>query len=117
MRARAGDPPRTMTQKILAGRSADPSLSGELVQVKVDQVVLARAPAQALAEAVLAGLKKTSVETAIAYERHVVTEPGTPLSFETAEMLSHGAFSSGGPARGSRPLFTSSASRARRACA
>src|SRR5580704_1073152 len=90
MRARAGDPPRTMAQKILAGRCADPSLSGELVQVKVDQVVLARAPGRALAEAVAVGLKKTSVETAIAYERRVVTEPGTSLSFEMAEMLGHG---------------------------
>ena len=52
MRARAGDPPRTMTQRILAGRCADPSLSGDLVQVKVDQVVLARAARSALAEAV-----------------------------------------------------------------
>ena len=68
MRARAGDPPRTMAQRILAGRCADPSLSGDLVQVKVDQVVLARAPARALAEAVALGLKRTSVEVAIAYE-------------------------------------------------
>src|SRR5438034_927553 len=28
MRARAGDPPRTMAQKILAGRCADPMLAG-----------------------------------------------------------------------------------------
>ena len=51
MRARAGDPPRTMAQKILAGRCAIRRLSGDLVQVKVDQIVLARAPARALAEA------------------------------------------------------------------
>jgi aconitate hydratase len=42
MRARAGDPPRTMPQKILAGRAADPQLRGDLVHVKVDQVVDAR---------------------------------------------------------------------------
>ncbi len=90
MRARAGDPPRTMAQKILAGRCADPSLSGELVQVKVDQIVLARAPARAIAEGVAAGLKKTGVETVIAYDRRVVTEPGAALPFDMAEMLSHG---------------------------
>ena len=49
MRARAGDPPRTMAQKILAGRSADPTLAGDLVEVKVDQIVLARAPMRAFA--------------------------------------------------------------------
>ena len=42
MRARAGDPPRTMAQKILAGRCVDPMLSADLVQVKVDQIVLTR---------------------------------------------------------------------------
>ena len=40
MRARAGDPPRTMPQKVLAGRAADTSLHDDLVQVKVDQVVI-----------------------------------------------------------------------------
>ena len=54
MRARAGDPPRTMTQKILAGRADDPNLNGDLVRVKVDQVVLAREPDRTLAEPVLA---------------------------------------------------------------
>ncbi len=44
MRARAGDPPRTMPQKILAGRATDPQLRGDVVQVKVDQVILSRAP-------------------------------------------------------------------------
>lgn len=66
MRARAGDPPRTMPQKILAGRCNDPQLRGDLVQVKVDQVVLSRAPARALAEATALGLKKTTVEVAVA---------------------------------------------------
>ncbi len=79
-----------MTQRILAGRCADPSLSGDLVQVKVDQVVLARAPARALAEAVALGLKRTSVEAAIAYEGRAVTQPGVGPSFDAAEMLAHG---------------------------
>ena len=68
MRARAGDPPRTMAQKILAGRCADPTLSGDVVQVKVDQIVLCRAPLRAIAEAREAGLKKTSAEVAIVYD-------------------------------------------------
>ncbi len=74
MRARAGDPPRTMPQKILAGRAADPQLRGDLVQVKVDQVVLSRAPTRALSEALAAGMKKTTVEVAIAYDGTCVTD-------------------------------------------
>ena len=82
-----------MAQKILAGRCADPSLSGDLVLVKVDQVVLARAAARAQSEAVAAGLKKTNVETAIAYDTRCVTDPSfgssAPL-FDMGETLAHG---------------------------
>jgi len=74
MRARAGDPPRTMPQKILAGRAADPQLRGDLVQVKVDQIILSRSPARALAEALGAGMKKTPVEVAVAYDGTCVTD-------------------------------------------
>ncbi|MFO0551690.1 MAG: aconitase family protein [Polyangiaceae bacterium] len=74
MRARAGDPPRTMPQKILAGRAADPQLRGDLVQVKVDQVILSRAPARALAEALTMGLKKSPIEVAVAYDGRCVTD-------------------------------------------
>ena len=73
MRARAGDPPRTMPQKVLAGRAGDPQLRGDLVQVKVDQVILSRAPARALGEALGAGMKKTGVELAVAYDGACVT--------------------------------------------
>ncbi len=73
MRARAGDPPRTMAQKILAGRCSDPLLSGEMVEVKVDQIVLTRDPLRAVAEAREAGLKKTSAEVAIVYDTMCVT--------------------------------------------
>jgi aconitate hydratase len=95
MRARAGDPPRTMAQKILAGRCADPTLSGDVVQVKVDQIVLARAPLRAIAEAREAGLKKTSAEVAIVYDPIAVTSTGSRLHSEemqaaTAEVLAHG---------------------------
>lgn len=74
MRARAGDPPRTMPQKILAGRASDPQLRGDLVQVKVDQVILSRAPSRALGEAVSLGLKKTPIEVAVAYDGICVTD-------------------------------------------
>lgn len=97
MRARAGDPPRTMPQKILAGRAADPALRGELVQVKVDQVILSRTPTRAYVEALSAGLKKTPVEVAIAYDGTCVTDvawnnaqaAGSPLSV-APEMLANG---------------------------
>lgn len=95
MRARAGDPPRTMAQKILAGRCADPTLSGDLVQVKVDQIVLARSPLRAIAEAREAGLKKTSAEVAIAYDTHCVTSSTSrghaeDMHSAAAELLAHG---------------------------
>lgn len=97
MRARAGDPPRTMPQKILAGRAADPQLRGDLVQVKVDQVLLSRAPNRAFSEALAVGLKKTPVEVAIAYDSACVTDmawdqaaqQGSPLAV-SHEMLAHG---------------------------
>lgn len=76
MRARAGDPPRTMTQKVLAGRADDPELKGELVRVKVDQVILARDPARSLGEALQAGMKKCAVEVAVAYDTRCVTTDG-----------------------------------------
>jgi len=62
-----------MTQKILAGRADDPNLNGDLVRVKVDQVVLAREPDRTLAEPALAGAKKCAVEVAIAYDTRCVT--------------------------------------------
>src|SRR5512146_2883613 len=74
MRARAGDPPRTTPQKILAGRAADPQLRGDLVQVKVDQIILSRSPGRALGEALSAGMKKTPVEMALAYDGTCVTD-------------------------------------------
>ena len=75
MRARAGDPPRTMPQKVLAGRANDPQLKGELVRVKVDQVILSRTPARAVSEALERGMKKASPEVTIAYDGTCVTDP------------------------------------------
>lgn len=84
-----------MAQKILAGRCADSTLSGDLVQVKVDQIVLARAPLRAIAEAREAGLKKTTAEVAIAYDTHCVSSTAHRARTEemhaaTADMLAHG---------------------------
>src|SRR6478735_6605124 len=95
MRARAGELPRTMAQKILAGRSADPTLSGDFVEVKVDQIVLARAPTLAFGEALALGLKKTGVETAVAYDGACVTGPAVHATEPSpatvlADVVSHG---------------------------
>lgn len=73
MRARAGDPPRTMPQKILAGRADDPLLSGELVQARVDQVILVQEPNRVIGEAIQGGLTKPAVEVAIAYDTTCIT--------------------------------------------
>jgi aconitate hydratase len=66
-----------MPQKILAGRATDPQLRGDLVQVKVDQVILSRAPSRALAEALALGMKKSPVEIAVAYDGTCVTDAGS----------------------------------------
>jgi aconitate hydratase len=82
MRARAGDPPRTMPQKILAGRASDPQLRGDSISVKVDQIVLSRAPTKALAEALAMGMKKTTVEVAVAYDGTCVTDAASLLDVD-----------------------------------
>ena len=116
MRARAGDPPRTMTQKILAGRADDPSLSGDLLRVKIDQVILSREPERALTEALLAGARKFAVEVAVAYDTRCVTRSGRGAELFSAACLSRRARSR--PAgrsprhRLSQPPFISSASEA-----
>jgi aconitate hydratase len=102
MRARAGDPPRTMAQKILEVRSSvplsrgsrgsGPGEPGDLVEVAVDQIVLARSPMRAFKAALAAGLKKTAAEIAVAYDGRCVT--GGPRADEPAatspEMPAHG---------------------------
>jgi aconitate hydratase len=92
MRARAGAPPRTMAQKILAARSRGASLAADMVEVQVDQVVMARAPVRVHAEAVALGLRKTPTEVAVAYESRCVTEHGRGSEARGAfsEMLGHG---------------------------
>jgi aconitate hydratase len=90
MRARAGDPPRTMTQKVLAGRADDPSLRSDLVRVKIDQVVLSRDPERALTEALLAGAKKCAVEVAVAYDTRCVSHAGDERSPQAQRALRDG---------------------------
>ncbi len=67
-----------MMQKVLAPRAKGGSLDADHVEVDVDQVALVRAPAQALGAAVAAGLKKTSVEVAVAYDGTCITGAGAP---------------------------------------
>jgi len=92
MRARAGDPPRTMAQKILVGRTPHAPSGEALVEVDVDQIVLARAPAPPLAQAIAAGLKKASPELAIAYDGRCVTDVADrdDGSSPPPESLTHG---------------------------
>jgi aconitate hydratase len=62
-----------MTQKVLAGRADDPELRGDLVRVKVDQVILAREPNRAFGETLALGMKKCAVEVAVAYDTRCIT--------------------------------------------
>jgi aconitate hydratase len=62
-----------MPQKILAGRVDDPLLSGDLVQARVDQVILVQEPNRVIAEAISRGLTKPAVEVAIAYDTLCIT--------------------------------------------
>jgi aconitate hydratase len=84
-----------MAQKILAGRCADPMLTGSQVSVKVDQVVLCRSPLRAIAEGREAGLKKTTAEVAIVYDTHCAGSLASRSKIEdiqaaTPEILGHG---------------------------
>jgi aconitate hydratase len=66
-----------MPQKVLAGRASDPALKGDLVRVKVDQVILSRAPARAVSEGLALGMKKAQPEVTIAYDGICVTSRDT----------------------------------------
>jgi aconitate hydratase len=84
-----------MAQKILAARSSEAFSSREppdMVAVEVDQIVLARAPTRALGQAIAAGLKRASVEVAVAYEGRCVTGAAQEDAGSAAagEMLAHG---------------------------
>jgi aconitate hydratase len=84
-----------MAQKIFAARSSDESPGSEEALVQVDQVVLARAPGRAFEQALAGGLKKSSVEVALAYDGRCVTgaEPRDERDdarIPAGDMLAHG---------------------------
>ncbi len=62
-----------MPQKVLSGRCSAPTLDDDLLDVKVDQVVLTTPTA--LRHAVVEGLEATRVETAVAYDGVCVAGP------------------------------------------
>jgi aconitate hydratase len=91
MRAKAGDPPRTMVQKILAGRTSEAGRERARLAAAVDQVALAVAPHAALDEALARGLKRTTAEVAVAYETTCVTDRArTGAAGGRAALLAHG---------------------------
>ncbi len=103
MRAKAGDAPRTMAQKIAlaragAGDGALPPTSGggrrdAALPLAVDQVVLSARPSAVLAALGGAGAKaKLSVETAVVYEPRAIGLAGDPdPRAEAIEWLGLGA--------------------------
>jgi aconitate hydratase len=66
-----------MPQKVLAGRASDPLLKGDMVHIKVDQVILSRAPARAMSEAIAMGMTKAVPEVTIAYDGTAITDAET----------------------------------------
>ncbi|CAN5131325.1 hypothetical protein BH09MYX1_BH09MYX1_20340 [soil metagenome] len=91
MRAKAGDAPRTMAQKIVVSRAGD-GTSGEL-DVGVDQVALSVRPELVRAALSASGhSKKAVVETAVVYEPRSVGVSGDPdARAEAIEWLGIGA--------------------------
>ena len=87
MRAKAGAPPRTMVQKILAGRSRDPENLGDVVDAKIDHVVVAREPEKVFAELQKIGKGPAQVEVAVAYDGACVNPAAT---FPAEELSARG---------------------------
>ncbi len=67
MRKGTKETPRTMGQKILAAHCNEEETDGALIEIKVDQVILAREPNRVLGAAVEAGLTSAVPEVAAAY--------------------------------------------------
>lgn len=61
-----------MSQKILATHTEDSWLGRDFVELRVDQVVLAREPNRVLGEAVERGLRRSQVEVSVAYPPHCI---------------------------------------------
>ncbi len=99
MRAKAGDPPCTISQKILGPRQRGGARPGEPVLLAVDQIVLTDGVEGTIADARSRGLgtsngsgagKKTPVELAVAYDGHASRRAGEPEPFSVRQALAHG---------------------------
>ena len=72
MRARAGDPPRTMAEKLVSGRAASRHADAELMRLPADQVAIVHSPEAVLTHPSVAALERVAVETAVVYEPQCV---------------------------------------------
>jgi aconitate hydratase len=101
MRAKAGAPPSTISQKILGARQRGTSKPGEPVQLAVDQIVITDGAESVLADAKIRGLgagiggsggagKKTPVELGVIYDGHAARQKNQAEPFSVREALAHG---------------------------
>ncbi len=91
MRAKAGDAPCTISQKILGPRQRGGARPGEPVLLAVDQIVLTDGVESVIEDARTRGLaKKTPVELAVAYDGHPTRGAGEPDAFSVRQALAHG---------------------------
>ena len=98
MRAKAGDPPRTICQKILGPRQRGTAQPNDPVILAVDQIAISQGVNGALADAKLRGLgtgttsasKRTPVELAVAYDQRGARRSAQALAATTRDALAHG---------------------------
>ena len=96
MRAKAGEPPCTISQKILGPRQRGGARSGEPVLLAVDQIVLTDGVLGTIADgrsrgpASSSGGKKTPVEIAVAYDGHPTRKAGEAEPFSVRQALAYG---------------------------
>jgi len=95
MRTKSADSSRTMSQKILAGHADEEHGGGDFVEVRVDQVVLAREPNRVLGRAVLDGLTQSRVEVSIAYPPHCIALGAADVDPRAPHLVSHDALDLG----------------------
>lgn len=96
MKGRSKDSTRTLATRILAGHRLDapgaslPGGSDESASAKcrVDQLILARAPREALARARAAGIRESGVELSIAYAPECISLPGARADGPRADAAS-----------------------------
>lgn len=82
MKTKAGDNTRTLSQKIFASHLLSEDPSAELVTLRVDQIVLARAPSQLLRSALAEGIEQSQVELNVAYPPHCIAHSSEPSDKE-----------------------------------